>query len=199
MKRRSCGGPSTSSDLVLHRAAVAGERLLELRLVVDEGRQRVVDPSGERGDDRLLDLLEAVLEEERAERGLEQRREDVAVADEPVELVLGQLVRAALLQPPAEVELARDDGAALARDDVRADLREPSLGEVRMRVVERARDRELEDAVAEELEPLVRERPVGRPRRVREDARRRAASAARRSGARAARTSPLRAAATGAR
>ena len=124
-------------DLVLHRATVAGERLLQLRLVIDEGRQRVVDPVRERVDDSLLDLLEAVLEEERAERRLEQRREDVAVADEPVELVLGERLRAALVKPPAEIELARDDGTALARDDVRADLRQPPLGEVRMRVVER--------------------------------------------------------------
>ena len=120
-------------DLVLHRATVAGERLLQLRLVVDEGRERVLDPARERVDDRVLDLLEAVLEEERAERGLEQRREDVAVAHEPVELVLGERLRPALLQPPAEIELACDDRAALPRDDVRADLREPPLGEVGMR------------------------------------------------------------------
>src|SRR5205085_5028685 len=41
------------------------ERLLELRLVVDEVRRGVVDPPREGIDDRLLDLLVAVLEEER--------------------------------------------------------------------------------------------------------------------------------------
>ena len=41
----------------------------------------------ERVDDGGLDLREPVLEEERAERGLEQRREDVAVLREPLELL----------------------------------------------------------------------------------------------------------------
>jgi virulence-associated protein VagC len=39
--------------------------------VVDEGRQRVVDPAGERIDDCALDLLEPVDEKERAKRCLE--------------------------------------------------------------------------------------------------------------------------------
>ena len=51
------------------------ERFLELRLVIDMGRARVLDPVGEGGDDRRLDRLVAVLEEERRDRGLEQRRE----------------------------------------------------------------------------------------------------------------------------
>jgi hypothetical protein len=156
-------------DLVPHRATVAGERLLELRLVIHEGRERVVDASRERGDDRLLDLLEAVLGEQRAERGFEQRREDVAVADEPVELVLGENLGAALEEPATEVQLARHDRTALARDDVRANLRQASLGEVRMILEKRPCDRQLEHAVTEELEPLVRECPVGRPGRVSED------------------------------
>src|SRR5207237_7060941 len=121
---------------------------------------RVFDAPGKRGDGRRLDLLAAVLEEERAERGLEQRGEDVAVPDEPPELVLRQGAPSAFVQPPPELELARDDGAALPRHDVRADLRQPSLREVGMSVVESARDRELEDAVAEELEPLVGPRPI---------------------------------------
>ena len=140
-----------------------------------------------------------MLEEERAESGLQQGREDVAVADEPLELVLGQLVRAAIAKPPAEIELARDDSAALARDHVRADLREPALGEVRMRVVEGARHRELEHAVSEELEPLVRERAIRRPRGVREDAVGRDASGDRRSGDASEPGASLLPAATGAR
>src|SRR6266536_3537975 len=114
--------PFDLDDLVPHGAAVAGERLLQLGLVIDEGRQRVVDSPRECADHGLLDLLEAVLEEERAEGRLQQRREDVAVADEPLELVLGKRVRSALEQPLAEIELARDDRAALARDDVGANL-----------------------------------------------------------------------------
>jgi hypothetical protein len=109
-----------------------------------------------------------VLEEERGERGLEQRREHVAVADEASELVRRERL-AALRQALAETELARDRGAALAGDDVRPDLREPPLREVGEAVVERARDRELEDAVAEELEALVGGGAVGRPGRVCED------------------------------
>ena len=116
-----------------------------------------------------LDRLEAVLEEERRERRLEQRGEDVAVLGQPRQLVGRDGVRPAPAQQLVEAELARDLGAARARDDVRADLRHPPLGEVREAVVELPRDRELEDAVAEELEALVRGRPVGRPRRVRED------------------------------
>ena len=110
-----------------------------------------------------------MLEEERRERRLEQRRKDVAVPRQPLELVLGKPSGRALGEPAPEVELARDDGAARARDDVGADLREPALGEVGEALVEGARDRELEDAVAEELQPLVRRGAVGRPRRVGED------------------------------
>src|SRR5215208_2108574 len=47
--------PFRLDDLVLHRAALPRKRLLQLRLVVDEARERVVDPAGERGDDRALD------------------------------------------------------------------------------------------------------------------------------------------------
>jgi hypothetical protein len=53
---------------------------LELRLVVDVCRQRVFDPGLERGDDRALDRFEAVFQEERGERSLEESREDVAVS-----------------------------------------------------------------------------------------------------------------------
>jgi hypothetical protein len=146
-----------------------GERLLELRLVVLVVGERVLDALRERVDDRPLDRLVAVLEEERGERRLEQRREDVAVRREALELLVRDLVGAGVEQPVAELELARDDGAACPRDDVGADLREPALREVRVALVERARRGQLEDAVAEELEPLVRGRPVGRPGGVRED------------------------------
>jgi hypothetical protein len=109
-----------------------------------------------------------VLEEERGERGLEQRREDVPVPRETVQLVGRDDAVASLDQLGPEAELARDDRAARPRDDVRADLRQPALRQLRIAVVERAGDRQLEDAVAEELEPLVRGRPIGRPRRMRE-------------------------------
>jgi hypothetical protein len=109
-----------------------------------------------------------VLDEERRQRRLEQRREDVPVSGEAVELLGRDDPLPFLDEPLAEAELARDDGAARARDDVRADLGQPALCEIRRAVVERPGDRELEDAVAEELEALVRGRPVGRPRRMRE-------------------------------
>jgi hypothetical protein len=104
-----------------------------------------------------------VLEEERAEHRLEQRCEDVAVLRQALELVGLQVDDAVRAEPAAEVELARDDGAARARDDVRADLREAAFRELGVPVVQLVRDRELEDAVAEELEPLVRRRALGRP------------------------------------
>jgi hypothetical protein len=134
--------------------AGARQRLLELGLVVDVARQRVLDPVDERLDDGRLDRGETVLEEQRAERGLEERREDVPVPREPVEL-LGRRVGGVLREPRTQVELARDDGAARPRDDVRADLRQPPFGEIGEPRVDLVRDRELEDAVAEELEPLV--------------------------------------------
>jgi hypothetical protein len=109
-----------------------------------------------------------VLEVERGKRRLEQRREDVPVPREPLELVDGDDAPAFLDQPWPEVELARNDGAARARDDVGANLRQPALRQIRIAVVERPSDGELEDAVAEELQPLVGVGAVGRPRRVRE-------------------------------
>ena len=122
--------------------------------MVDVARQRVVDPIDERLDDGRLDRSETVFEEQRAERRLEERGEDVPVPREPVEL-LGRRVGGMLREPRAEVELTRDDGAARPRDDVRADLRQPPLGEVGEPRIDLVRDRELEDAVAQELEPLV--------------------------------------------
>jgi hypothetical protein len=116
----------------------------------------------------VLHGLEPVLEEERGERRLEQRREHVAVADEATELVGRERV-AALREGVAEPELTGDRGATLARDDVRADLGQPPLGEVREAIVERPRDGQLEDAVAEELEPLVGGGAVRSPGGMSED------------------------------
>jgi hypothetical protein len=129
-------------------------------------RRRVLDPAGKRLDDRLLDVLEAVLEEERRERRFQQRGEDVAIPREPVELVSRDDAGALRDQPRPEVELPSDNGTARPRNDVRADLRQPALGQVRIAVVEGPRNGELEDAVAQEFEPLVRIRALGRPRRV---------------------------------
>ena len=141
----------------------AGEELLQIRLVVDARRERLLDLLRERGDDRVLDRREAVLEEERTECRLDHRRQDVAVLREPLELHV-QVRRGPLYETPPEIQLAGHLGAGRARDDVRADLREPPLGEVRVPRVERVRNRQLEDAVAEELEPLVRGATVARPR-----------------------------------
>ena len=167
VNERSCGGTFDLDGRVGDRTARAREPLLQLRLVVDERRQRVFDARLERLDDRRLDRLEAVLEVERSERRLEQCREHVAV---PRELV--GVVRALAAQALAELELPRDDRAAGPRDDVRAHLRHPALRERRETVVEGARDHELEHRVPEELEPLVRGGAVGGPRGMREDRRR---------------------------
>src|SRR5205814_2175846 len=54
--------PLGREDLVGDVAAEPRQRLLQLRLVVDVRRQRVLDPGRERLHDRVLDPREAVLE-----------------------------------------------------------------------------------------------------------------------------------------
>ena len=105
--------PLGLEDVVAHRPALAGERLLELGLVVDEGGQRVRDPAREGGDHRRLDLLEAVREEERTERGLEESGEDVAVPRQPLQPRPRGRPSPVSQKAVAEPELAGDDGAAL--------------------------------------------------------------------------------------
>ena len=75
--RRSCGGPSTVEHVVLDAASRPRECLLELRLRVDVAGARVLDPLVEGLDDRGRDDVEAVLEVDGRDRGLEQRSEDV--------------------------------------------------------------------------------------------------------------------------
>ena len=111
--------------------------------------------------------LEAVLEVERAQAGLDERGEDVAVRGEAQQLIGVDRAGVAGEELPQPHALA-DDRAALARDDVRADLREPALRLVGEAIVELLGDREPEDAVPEELQPLVGVSPAGRPRGVRE-------------------------------
>ncbi len=164
---RSCGGPVGPDHVVRHLAALPRELLLQLGLVVDVARRRVLDAAAEGADDRRLDRGEPVLEEERGQRGLEQRRAHVAVLGQTLHLLLGDALRM-LEEELLQAELVGDDRAALARDDVRAQPGQLALGEVRIRVVQGARDRELEHAVAEEFESLVRVAPVGRPGRMRE-------------------------------
>ena len=138
------------------------EYLLQLRLVVDPGRDGRLYVLGESVDDGVLDRREAVLEEERTEHGLEEGCEDIAIVGEPFDLLGGEL-GCVVAQPAAEIQLPRDDRAARAGDHVGSDLREPPLREVGVPVVERVCHRELEHAVAEELEALVRRRAVVRP------------------------------------
>jgi hypothetical protein len=153
---------------VVHLLAGARERLLELRLVVDVARAGVLDLVAEGCDDGGLDRLEAVLEVERSERGLEQSRKDVSAAGDAVELLRRDPV-GALQEPVTELELFCDRGAARTRDHVGANLRQPALRGLAEAVVDRAGDGQLQDAVTEELEALVRVRPLVCPRRVGED------------------------------
>src|SRR5258708_29925120 len=128
-------------------------------------RRGVLDPIGEGRDHCVLDRRETALEEERAQRSLEQGGGGVAVLREPLELLrLQPLVP--LREPRAEVALTRHDSATRARYDMRTDLGEPALGELGIAAVELVRSRELEHAVAEELEAFVRERALRRRRRV---------------------------------
>ena len=107
-----------------------------------------------------LDRREAVLEEERAERRLEDGADDARRGGKPLRVVLQPRGRARD-ETLAEPERRADGGAGRARDDVRPRLRQPALRIVGMPRVERRGDSELEHAVAEELETLVR-RPRGR-------------------------------------
>ena len=123
---RSCGGPVDLEHGVADLAAGARERLLELGLVVDVRRQRVLDPLanastiacsiGSKPCSRKSAASAASSSAARTLRLRESRSSSSAAAP-----------CAALGEHRAEVELARDDGAARARDDVRADLREPAL------------------------------------------------------------------------
>ena len=149
-------------------AAAAAEHLLQIGLGVDPRREHLFDLRGEGVDDGILDSGEPVLEEECAERRLDDRGEDVPVLREPLEFV-GRRDRCPLDETRAEVELAGYLRAARPRDDVRARLGESSLSEVGMPLVERVGDGELQDAVAEELQPLVRVAALARPRCVGED------------------------------
>jgi len=96
-----------------------------------------------------------VLEVDRRERRFEQRRENVPVPGEPLELVPRDELVPAFGEQLPEPELPRNHRTARPGDDVGADFRQPPLRKVRITVVERTGDRQLEDAVAEELEPLV--------------------------------------------
>src|SRR5438067_12179106 len=58
-------------DAVGDRLPPPRERFLQLGLVIDMARQRVLDPRLEGRDDRRFDGLKAVLEVERRERRLE--------------------------------------------------------------------------------------------------------------------------------
>ena len=99
--------PFDREHLVLDDAAGPRERLLQLGLRVDVPRACELDPLCERLDDRLLDLLEAVLEVHRRDRRLEQRGENVAAERDAVQLRPGDVLRP-LDEHAAEVEVARD-------------------------------------------------------------------------------------------
>ncbi len=89
------------------------ERLLELRLVVDMARTRVLDARAERVHDRRLDPLEPVLEVDGRDRSLEDGGKDVSAPRDALQLVLPGIARV-LEKSLSEPELLRDCGAALA-------------------------------------------------------------------------------------
>ncbi len=155
-------------DDVLHLVPGACEGFLQLGLVVDVAAARVLDTRVEGLHDRPLDLLESVLEIHGCNGRLEQGGEHVAAERDALELRLGHVL-CLVDQIAAEIELARNSGAALPRDDVGPDLGEPALRRLGKAVVEHPRDGELEHGIAEELEALVGRSTVGRPRGVGED------------------------------
>ena len=177
MKLRACGGPLGGLQRVVDLEPEPRQLLLELRLVVDVGRERVLDPLAERRDDRTLHAVEAVRQVAGAERRLEQRRDDVPVRGQPLEVVAGDDASAPLAQAFAEIELLPTT-AQLERLTAFARSWSAAPRAVRERLVEHLRNRELEHAVAEELEPLVRARAIGYERGMRRDALRRSGSGA---------------------
>ena len=169
-ERSLVGRPLDLEHAVGDLTAPTCELFLELRLVIDVARGRILDPAAKRLDDRRLDRREAVLEKERRQRGLQQRAEDVRVPCELGELLLARLAGVPA-EPPPQPELAPDDGTALPGDDVRAQPSQLPLREVRVLLEQRPRDRKLEDAVPQELQPLVGLAPLRRPGGMREDLR----------------------------
>ena len=91
-------GPVDVDHDVVDAAARLRERLLELGLVIDVRRPRVLDRS-ENAATIAGAIAEAVLEEERRDRGLEQRGGDVPALDDPGELVAGETFARRLRQP----------------------------------------------------------------------------------------------------
>ena len=126
---------------------------------------RELDPRVERLDDRRLGRLEAVLEVDGRDRGLEQRGEHVvgcarcARAPAPgTSCACSSRKRTRSSSFATAAQLWRETTCAL----IFASRPSDASGKP---VVQRLGDRELEHRVAEELEPLVRRRPVRRPRR----------------------------------
>ena len=147
---------------VVHRLAPARERLLQLGLVVDVARQRVLDPARER-----LRRSAARSSRSRA-RGRARRARPRAARRARCGCATSRSSSSAGMSAPRSAQLARR-ARARARRPRSSRARRRASGSSRagprvksgIALVERARDRELEHAVAEELEPLVRRRAVG--------------------------------------
>ena len=155
---------------VLYGTALTLQPLLQLRLVVDVAALGPLDPLGEAHDDRRGDRVVAAREQPGPDHRLGQRREDARVGGELVGVVAPER-DAALAQVAAEVEVARDLGAARPRDDLRLQDRESALVSRGETPVELSRNGRAEDSIAQELEPLVGVAAFGQPGGVREGAR----------------------------
>ena len=163
-KRRSCGGPSTSSTSYWTARPCArappGARSCESTWPVRAYSIR----SSNASTIAVLDGSKPYLEVDRGDRSLEQRREHVPAERDPLRARLRDVLRTRRRASSPSPSSRATAAQLCARDDVGADLREPALGSLGKAVVERARDRELEHGVAEELEPLVRRRRGRAPR-----------------------------------
>ena len=149
-------------DVVRHLPPVLRGLLLETRLEVDRRVESLLDLPLEGRDDRPGRGVETVLEDDRRDGRLDERREDVVRPTEVVrELEL-------LGEHPVEPDLSRHRRTAAPGDDRRAQPRQLPLGRVGIAVEQLARDEQPEDAVPEKLQTLVRLRPVGHPRGVHE-------------------------------
>ena len=121
---RSCGGPSSDTTRYVDDVAAPREPLLQLALEVVQVRDRELDLRLERLGHRLGRALEPVLEEARADAGLDRLREHAVGRGQALHLVLvaGRRRSAHAL---GHAGRARDLHARAAAHRLRADLGQP--------------------------------------------------------------------------
>ena len=169
-KVRWCGGPSSAEISYVTIVPRRARRSCRADLKSAGRRERLLDLRRERLDDRVRGLQVAELEVDRADHGLDHRREHPLGLRQLLRRRPGDRVRRGVAQPLGDPEALGDLPARAARDRLRADLRQPA-GAVRVGLqarVQMRRDRERQHGVPQERQALVGIRPPLRPGRVRD-------------------------------